>query len=291
MSLFILSPLIYLLIGMFVARFPFNIKGKISAFLTKFVIPSVIVYNIATSKHDLLVIMLGMMTILFIMFFLSRVLGDNPVKRLCFFYLNIAWLGLPVGSAIWGSEAATILISVYIGSSLFCNSACVSLMSIDIAWLHRIRQIIKAPPVIALLIGIFTLPFGDWLEQHVYIVYECLKFTMTFLGMMLLGIWLATTKLKSADFKAAWLLFLFRMVSLTILITLFILVAEYYQIALVTQNKPVFYLLSFLPPAANLIILETYYLKTGQSASMIACGTMISLAAITVYVTGLLIWG
>ncbi len=94
MSLSILSPLLYLFIGMFLARFPLNIKGKISIFLTKCVIPAVIVYNIATYKKGFLVIMLGTMLMLLILFLISRVYQENPVKRLCFFYLNIAWFRL-----------------------------------------------------------------------------------------------------------------------------------------------------------------------------------------------------
>ncbi len=81
MSLSILSPLLYLFIGMFLAHFPLNIKGKISIFLTKCVIPAVIVYNIATYKKGFLVIMLGTMLMLLILFLISRVYQENPVKR------------------------------------------------------------------------------------------------------------------------------------------------------------------------------------------------------------------
>ncbi|HDR1253580.1 TPA: permease [Pasteurella multocida] len=290
MSLSILSPLLYLFIGMFLARFPLNIKGKISIFLTKCVIPAVIVYNIATYKKGFLVIMLGTMLMLLILFLISRVYQENPVKRLCFFYLNIAWFGLPIGNAIWGSDAAMILISVYIGSSLFCNSACVSLMSSGTTWKKQLSQLATSPPVLALMLGIVTMPVGEWIERQCVFLYESLKFTMTFLGMMLLGMWLASTKLKQADFKEAMVLFVFRMLTIALLVSVFLHLADFYEFELIIQNKPVFYLLSFLPPAANLIILETYYLNTGTSASRIACGTIISLMAISIYVTGLLIF-
>ncbi|MGC7589903.1 AEC family transporter [Bisgaard Taxon 46] len=290
MSLSILAPLIYLLFGIVIARFPVNIKGKISAFLTRFVIPFVIVFNIATSQNGLVIIMLGMICVLSVMLLISTIFKSDPVKRLCFFYLNIAWLGLPVASAIWGSTAATILIAIYIGSSLFCNSVCASLMASDFSWKQRILLIVKAPPVIALGIGVLLLPWGNWIEQHIHFLYELAKFTMTFFGMMLLGIWLSSTKLKTEDFKQALLLFLFRFVSLSILITLCIWIAKYYEFELVTQNQPIFYLVALLPPAANLIILETYYLNTGKSASMIACGTIISMVAIGCYISYLFIF-
>ncbi|ECQ0328475.1 permease, partial [Salmonella enterica] len=43
------------------------------------------------------------------------------------------------------------------------------------------------------------------------------------------------------------------------------------------------YLFCFLPPAANIIVLETHYMGTGRSARTISCGTCISIIAITIY--------
>lgn len=54
-------------------------------------------------------------------------------------------------------------------------------------------------------------------------------------------------------------------------------------ISLVMENMPTLYLLCLLPPAANIIVLETHYLKSGRSASLIACGTCLSIVAIGVY--------
>jgi predicted permease len=89
--------------------------------------------------------------------------------------------------------------------------------------------------------------------------------------------------LKPADFRTALAPFAARLVAFSALISVFIWLCQYYRVDLVTENQPTLYLLGFLPPAANIIVLETHYMKSGRSASMIACGTCLSIIAIGLY--------
>ena len=224
--------------------------------------------------------MLGMMAIMGSMLLLSRVFTKDPVQNLCFCYLNIGWLGLPIASTLFGDGAAMVIIAAYVGSSLFGNSVGVGLMASGENMATRLRQTLKAPPVWALLVGIACIPFGEQLGHYAKPVYEVLKLLMGFLGMAILGIWLSKTPLKLHDFKTALLPFITRVVTASICISLFILICQYFDVSLVTENKPALYLISLLPPAANIIVLETHYMKSGRSASMIACGTCLSILAI-----------
>ena len=65
--------------------------------------------------------------------------------------------------------------------------------------------------------------------------------------------------------------------------TCFIYIAGLLKLELVAANKPALYMLCLLPPAANIIVLETHYCRTGRSAGLIACGTLLSLSMIAVY--------
>ena len=67
-----LSPLLYLAIGIFLGKHPLEIKGKIAKLLTMVIIPIVIVYNIATHKDGTFVIMFGMVAIMLILLLGSR---------------------------------------------------------------------------------------------------------------------------------------------------------------------------------------------------------------------------
>jgi len=210
MSISILAPLLYLLVGFVVGRTPLDIKGPASALLTKVVIPLVIILNIATHRSGVFTIMVGMITIMAVMLFVSRTQTNDPVQNLCFCYLNIGWLGLPVAGTLFGDGAAMVIIAAYVGSSLFGNSVGVGLMAHAQNLQTRIRQTIQAPAVYALVVGVMTIPFGDQFKIYGQTIYEVLKFLMSFIGMAILGIWLSATPFRAVDFHRALLAFVQR---------------------------------------------------------------------------------
>jgi predicted permease len=291
MSIAIFFPLIYLFVGLGLGRMPYEIKGRASALLTKLVTPLIIIYNISIGRSGVFFIMIGVAIIMSVMLAISRAFVRDPLQNLCFCYLNIGWIGLPIATALFGNGAAVVIISAYVGSSLFGNSVGVGLMSNQGQYMKtRILQTIKAPPVLALVIGIACIPIGGVLEQFARPGYEVLKFLMGFLGMIILGIWLAESSLKLADLRNAFIPFIYRAITLVVLISLFIAVCQRYNIALVTENKAVLYLICLLPPAANIIVLETHYMKSGRSAAMIAWGTCLSIVTISLYAGALMAW-
>jgi len=97
-------------------------------------------------------IMIGMIVVMTAMLVLSRIFVRDPVENLCFCYLNIGWLGLPIASALFGNTAATVVLSAYIGSSIFGNLVSVSVMSSDENCRKSLKNLLKAPPIIALAI-------------------------------------------------------------------------------------------------------------------------------------------
>ncbi|PHV01054.1 permease [Iodobacter sp. BJB302] len=283
MSISILFPFVYLMIGVILGRFSFEVKYRASALLTKTVIPFVIVFNIATYQSGVFIIMAGIVIIMLMMLVMIRIVNKDPVKNLCFCYLNIGWLGLPIASSFFGSGAAMVIIAAYIGSSLFGNSVGLGLMAQGENMRARIIKIFKAPPVLALVIGLALSPLSIQIMHYGKPSYEVIKFIMSFLGMVILGVWLAETSFEKADFKNSLLNFFARSSLFFILINLFIQICTYYEVKLVEENILTLYLICLLPPAANIIVLETHYMKSGRSASMIAWGTCISIVAIAIY--------
>jgi predicted permease len=280
----LLAPIIYILIGLFLGRTSLEIKDRASAFLTKVVIPIVIIFNIATSDQDVYVVIVGMMIIMGIMLLISRAGSNDPINNLCFCYLNIGWLGLPLITVFFGDQAAMVAIAAYVGSSLFGNSIGVGLMTKHQSLKERVVQTLSAPPVWSLIIGLACLPLRIYIEEYFTAVYAISKFLMSLLGMTVLGIWLAKAPLKRQDFRTAIIQFAYRFSAMFLLCTVFIFICKYYEISLVTDNKAALYLICLLPPAANIIVLETHYMKSGRSASLIACGTCISFVALFVYI-------
>src|SRR5262249_3094811 len=151
------------------------------AFLTKIVIPLVIIFNIATNLLGVFPIIAGMIVIMIFMLLISRAGTSDPVHNLCFCYLNIGWLGLPIASVFFGKGAATVIVAAYVGSALFGNSVGVGLMVKNKKLKDRILQTLQAPPVWALLVGFLCIPLRPWLEEFGAPVYDVLKFLMGFL--------------------------------------------------------------------------------------------------------------
>ncbi|MCY4753775.1 AEC family transporter [Pelomonas aquatica] len=286
LSLSLFAPLLYLGTGLALGRSPIDVKGRASALLARVVIPFVIVYNIATARADLFAVIAWVAATMAALLALSRSFTRDPVRNLCFCYLNIGWLGLPVASSLFGDGAATVFVAAYVGSSLFGNSIGAGLMSGTgpAPW----RQMLKAPPVWALLLGLALHPFAAMLTPPLQPVYGAAKFLMSFLGMAILGIWLAQTPLRARDLRDALVTMATRAAAVALSVTAFVAFARLQELALVVQNRDALYLMALLPPAANIVVLETHYLRTGRSASAIAAGTGLSLAAIAVFATALL---
>ena len=101
--------------------------------------------------------------------------------------------------------------------------------------------------------------------------------------MAILGIWLSQSTFDTKGFKKSLIEFICRASLMTGIVFLFIYFCKYLDLQIVTENSLALYLICLLPPAANIIVLETHYLKSGRSATMIAWGTCISLCAITVF--------
>ena len=102
--------------------------------------------------------------------------------------------------------------------------------------------------------------------------------------MGVLGMWLAKIKLEMKDLKLTIKLAILRVLTVACLMTLFIYIAGLLHLELVTANKPALYLICILPPAANIIVLETHYCHTGKSAGLTAWGTLLSLVLIPIYI-------
>ena len=154
----IFLPIFYLFIGLLSGRLIWDPKPRLSLLLTKFIIPIVIIYNVSTQFSSMGLVLISTIVLMSVMLIAGKVLKVSPVNSLCFSYLNIGWLGLPIASSLFGSEAATIVISAYIGSSIIGNSVGAYILS---GSSFSIKKLLMMPPVIALLIGFALLPIGD----------------------------------------------------------------------------------------------------------------------------------
>ncbi|WP_182057412.1 permease [Pantoea sp. ME81] len=290
----IFFPLIYLSAGWLLGKTAWDCKTAASWILTRIAIPIVIIFNISTRFHSMSTIIIATAISMMVLLLAGRYVFADPIKNLCFSYLNIGWLGLPVASVLFGNDAATIIIAAYVGSSIVGNSLGAGMLSGE---KFNPITLMRTAPVIALMIGVALIPLSDSVALHFDSLYQIAKFMMSFLGMAVLGIWLSKTTISMRDFRLELRPFITRSIVFAVLISLLLLIANQSNASLITQNPATLYLLCLLPPAANIIVLETHYLGTGNSARAISCGTCISIVAIALYSAAVLggralgIWG
>lgn len=283
MPISIVLPLFYLFIGLLLGRAPIDLKKPASAAMTVCIIPFVVIFNVATHRPGVFPIMFGTIAVMSAMLAASRLFTKDPVENLCFCYLNIGWLGLPVAAALFGEEAAAVYIAAYVGNSLFGNSFGVGLMAHGESLRARALRTARSPPVFALTIGLCLIPFADQVARYASQLYVAARFLTGFLGMAILGMWLSQTKLRARDLVAAAPALMRRFATASALMTVFLVICRLGGVTLASDNAPALYMIGLLPPAANIVVLETHYLNSGRSAALIASGTLVSLLAIALY--------
>lgn len=283
MSIFSFFPILYLLLGLFLFSHWTQLKDKFSYLLTRCFIPITIVINFS---HELAnsILMVGLFFAIFtFMFFIYCKIEKKPILALCFCYLNIGWLGLPIANIFFSPEQNVVLLNAYIGSSIFGNTVGVYALLGDSKQLSLIKLLFQ-PTILAVILGaaLSLLPFDFYLffihiEQYIHIL-------LSFFGMSVLGIWLRYSKLNLYAFRLALSLqikkVIFFALFLSALWALYIISEHHYW----KDIMVVLMFISLLPPAANIIVLETFYNGKGYSAPLIASGTILSLVLLGVVI-------
>ena len=117
---------------------------------------------------------------------------------------------------------------------------------------------------------------NDWINW----IYTLAKWSMSFTGMCVLGMWLRKTKVHIEDLLSSTKLAILKLVCGVVLCSL---AYFFLPVPQIHQYIGVMFLLFCLPPAANIVALETHYQGTGVSAKYIASGTIVSCVVCVLY--------
>ena len=307
----IILPLLYLGAGFGLAmllpeHWGNRLKESASALLTRWIIPTVIVYIVATSRPELFFMAASTMVLMALLVRCAAFFTNDPVQRLALVYLNAGIFGIPVVASFWGEEAVRLYVGAYIGNSVMGNILGTSLMrretnteeltnsrvkpaqkaAVGAVW----RSLLTNRPIIAVAIGLICLPAGPLLNTHAAGIYRLITWVFSFVGLMVLGMWLSTARLHRTDLKQAVRWALLRVVLVSVY-SVGILTAAYWMhthtgvhLNQLLAHPQVLFVLGVLPPAANIVILETHYRHEGTAAPIIASGAVVSVGMITLAV-------
>lgn len=314
----IILPLIYLGLGLGLAlllpeRWSTCLKEGASTLLTRWIIPAVIIYTVATSRPELFFVAASTMVLMLLgVLGAGRITGD-PVQKLAFVYLNAGLFGIPVVAGFWGEEAVRVYIGAYIGNSIMGNILGTSLLRGDASvgrpgagegnapdaqsprnrggtFRTVLRGLRTSPPVIAVVVGLLCLPAGSFLSVHGAGFYRVLTWVFSFIGMIVLGMWLGAAKLHRTDLTraAGWAFLRAGLVSVysvgVLALARWAHDAAGVHFDQLLAHPQVLFILAVLPPAANIVILETHYRHEGTAAPVIAAGAVVSVGMIALAV-------
>lgn len=309
-------PLIYLGVGFGLAmllpeHWGNRLKESASALLTRWIIPTVIVYIVATSRPELFFMAASTMVLMALLVRCAAFFTNDPVQRLALVYLNAGIFGIPVVASFWGEEAVRLYVGAYIGNSVMGNILGTSLMRRETntdglttsrakptrkAVTHKaavgtvLRSLLTNRPIIAVAIGLICLPAGPFLNTHAAGIYRLITWVFSFVGLMVLGMWLSTARLHRTDLTQALRWAVLRVVLVSVY-SVGILTAAHWMhthtgvhLEQLLAHPQVLFILGVLPPAANIVILETHYRHKGTAAPIIASGAVVSLGMIALAV-------
>ena len=275
----LLLPLLSFICGLILASSNLSklLKSLLSWLLARVFIPIVIIYNMVFYQAGSLSLMLFSFCSALLLFFTFLALSKDRLAALCFSYTNMAWLGFPIAIALFGSGISAAMIALYIGISIFGNTWAVTSVSSEAQPFKSIMQkLILSPPILALCLALILRAF-NWqnLANHQWIdsVYLIAKWGMSFAGMCVLGMWLRQTSVAWDD---VWHSSKIAAVKLFCGVILCGFAYQFLPIPHIDDVIGVMFLLFCLPPAANIVALETHYQGTGVSAKYIASGTIVS---------------
>jgi len=309
-------PLLYLGVGFGLAmllpeHWGNRLKESASALLTRWIIPTVIVYIVATSRPELFFMAASTMVLMALLVRCAAFFTNDPVQRLALVYLNAGIFGIPVVASFWGEEAVRLYVGAYIGNSVMGNILGTSLMRRETntdglttsrakptrkAVTHKaavgavLRSLLTNRPIIAVAIGLICLPAGPFLNTHAAGIYRLITWVFSFVGLMVLGMWLSTARLHRTDLIQALRWALLRVVLVSVY-SVGILTAAHWMhthtgvhLDQLLAHPQVLFILGVLPPAANIVILETHYRHEGTAAPIIASGAVVSVGMIALAV-------
>ena len=293
-------PVLYLGVGFGLAtllpeHWGNHLKESASALLTCWIIPTVIVYIVATSRPELFFMAASTMVLMALLVRCSGFFTNDPVQRLALVYLNAGIFGIPVVASFWGEEAVRLYVGAYIGNSVMGNILGTSLMrretNTDGLTTSRtkptqkaavsavLRSLLTNRPIVAVAIGLICMPTGPFLNTHAAGIYRLITWVFSFVGLMVLGMWLSTARLHRTDLKQALGWAVLRVVLVSVYS-----VGTGVHLDQLLAHPQVLFILGVLPPAANIVILETHYRHEGTAAPVIAAGAVVSLGMIALAV-------
>lgn len=282
----------FIILGYVASRW-LGLKSKpISKLLLYVLIPLVIFDNILKAEPAQLATAMSIIFLLAALMNLpaqlaGRLGGDinQDLLRCSFSYFNIGWFGIPVVMALFGEAKMPLIISAYMGNVLYGDTVGYYLISRskDMGVGDSIKNVLKIPAIYALLAAIIANAYGFKMPESLEPVTKGVSWTLSALGMTIIGITLTSVDVKKVDYRLFSKLMAVRYVAAAVILGALVWLESVLIGQLEGDEQKLMLLMASFPIAANLVVFATFIDTETENASiLVTFSSVISLFLVPV---------
>ena len=202
--------------------------------------------------------------------------GDVNILKSGFSYFNVAFFGIPTVKSLFGDDAVTTLICIYVGTALYGNIiGYIQVAKSKFSTKQAIIEVLKIPFIYIIILALVLKAFKVETPQAVKPVVDVIGTVVSVMGMLIIGMNLTNIKFKSLNWGYYAKVLGIRAIS-AIAITAALMGLEYWLIdGLNKEQRQVMALIPLFPIAANLAVFASFLKSQERQAALLIVFSMV----------------
>jgi len=206
-------------------------------------------------------------------------LENKNLLRSSFSFFNVAFFGIPTVQALFGKEAVTTLICIYIGTALYGNIiGYIQVAKSKFGTKKSIIEVFKVPFIYVFILAVILKIMQYEPPEFVSPVVDTLGIIVSVAGMLIIGMNITNINFKKLNWNYYSKVLGIRAIS-AVVITAALMAAEYFLVdGLSAEERQVMALIPLFPIAANLTVFASFLeSKEKESALLVLLSMALSL--------------
>lgn len=202
--------------------------------------------------------------------------GDINILKSGFSYFNVAFFGIPTVKSLFGEDAVTTLICIYVGTALYGNIiGYIQVAKSKYSTKKAIIEVLKVPFIYIIILALILKAFKVETPEAVKPIVSVLGTIVSVMGMLIIGMNLTNIRFKSLNWGYYGKVLGVRTIS-AVIITAALMALEYWLIdGLDKEQRQVMALIPLFPIAANLAVFSSFLKSQEKEAALLIVFSMV----------------
>ena len=202
--------------------------------------------------------------------------GDINILKSGFSYFNVAFFGIPTVKSLFGEDAVTTLICIYVGTALYGNIiGYIQVAKSKYSTKKAIIEVLKVPFIYIIILALILKAFKVETPEAVKPIVSVLGTIVSVMGMLIIGMNLTNIRFKSLNWGYYSKVLGVRAIS-AVIITAALMALEYWLIdGLDKEQRQVMALIPLFPIAANLAVFSSFLKSQEKEAALLIVFSMV----------------